>query len=67
MRNVTASRETPVVQPLDERLWRCWFNGVGIGQTIQAIEYSYGERLPFEAVRQAFIRCCDRFHGGSID
>lgn len=67
MRNVTASRETPVVQTMDERLWRCWFSGMGIGQTIQAIKYSYGERLAFETVRQAFIRCCAKFSGGNID
>lgn len=60
-------RRTANAQPLEERLWRCWFDGIGIGQTIEAIRYSYGLTLPFETVRQAFIRCCDRFSGGSFD
>jgi hypothetical protein len=55
----------PVSMPLEEKLWRCWFNGSGIGDTIRAIQFSYGLTLPFETVRQAFVRCCDRFPGGN--
>lgn len=57
-------RRTPTVQPLEEHLFRCWFNGLGIGATIIDVEYSYGLTLPFETVREAFVRCCDRFYGG---
>lgn len=60
-------RRTDVAQPLDEFLFRCWVNGKGIGSTIADVAYSYGLTLPFETVRQVFIRCCDRFSGGSFD
>lgn len=64
MKHPSGRSPFPPSQPLEEKLWRCWFNGVGIGETIRAIQYAYGLTLPFETVREAFVRCCDRFYGG---
>lgn len=64
MRHRSGRSLHPPTQPLEEHLFRCWFNGSGIGQTIESIRYIYGLTLPFETVRAAFIRCCDRFYGG---
>lgn len=38
-----------------DKLFRCWHRGMGIGETIVAIERTHRVRLPFEQVRRAFV------------
>lgn len=46
---------------VDEKIYRCWHNGLGIAQTIQAVKKSTGERVTFEQVRLRFVTLADRF------
>jgi hypothetical protein len=46
---------------IDERLYRCWQQGMGIGQTIVAIHRTTGERLTVEDVRLRFVALAERF------
>ncbi|WP_347271188.1 hypothetical protein [Rhizorhabdus histidinilytica] len=45
----------------DQKLYRCWRGGLGIGQTILAVRRTTGERLAFEQVRLAFVSLAERF------
>lgn len=50
---------------VDEKLYRLWAGGIGIGETMRAIKHTHGVDLTFEEVRAAFISCCDRFASSS--
>lgn len=45
----------------EEKIYRCWLNGVSIRETINAVYRVTGERLTFEQVRLRFVALAERF------
>ena len=46
---------------VEEKIYRCWRAGMGIGQTITAVRKTCGVRLAFEEVRRTFVQLAERF------
>lgn len=51
--------------PVGEKLFRCWQGGIGIDETIKAVERTCHVTLGFEDVRRRFTDLSQRFAGGA--
>lgn len=49
---------------LDERVYYCWSQGLGLGATRKVLQRRHGLTMTVEQVRQHFICLADRFAGG---
>ena len=53
-------------QSVEDKIFRCWMDGMGMRPTIEAVERMCGERLTFEQVRSRFAALAERFHRAQI-
>lgn len=48
---------------IEEKLFHCWRQGIGIGETRLAVQRAFGTRPSFEQVRTAFADLSHRLGG----
>lgn len=58
------SRLERVMSPdLHDKLFRCWYNGMGLHETGNAVARAFGFRPDPETVRQHFVEFAETFTG----